>query len=68
VAEDARRVAEEWASAIARAPAAAVRATKRLALFPTRLTEAERVEIAMMRDAVERQDHFRSSAAAFGAR
>lgn len=65
VVDDARALAEEWAVTIARAPAAAVRASQRLASFRRQLTTAERAEIDAMRRAVEAADHFKASAAAF---
>jgi enoyl-CoA hydratase/carnithine racemase len=65
VVEDARALAEEWAVAIARAPAAAVQATRRLASFRRNLTAAERAEIDAVRRAVEAAAHFKANAAAF---
>ena len=43
----------------------AVQATKRLALFPQRLSEAEQAEIEAMRDLVESKDDFKQGASAF---
>ena len=54
-----------WAEQIASYSPAAVQATKRLALFPQRLSEAEQKEIAAMRDLVESKDDFKQGATAF---
>jgi DNA replication initiation complex subunit (GINS family) len=58
VVADAKGVAYEWAAAIARAPASAVQATKRLASFRRRLTAPERELIEDMRALVEQKREF----------
>jgi enoyl-CoA hydratase/carnithine racemase len=65
VVDDSRTLAEEWAAAIARAPAPAVQAARRLASLRRQVTDAERAEIEAMRHAVEAADHFKANAAAF---
>jgi enoyl-CoA hydratase/carnithine racemase len=68
VVDDPRAEAERWASIIAGYSPAAVQATKRLALFPRRLTEEERSEVETARAAVEGHDDYKHGAAAFTAR
>jgi len=65
VVEDARAEAERWAAAIAGYSPAAVQATKHLAMFARRLSEAERSAIEAARAAVEGRDDYRQGAAAF---
>jgi enoyl-CoA hydratase len=64
VVDDARQIAEEWASAIARAPIAAVRATKRLAGYRRRLGADELDLIEQMRALVERAGEFAKTSGA----
>jgi enoyl-CoA hydratase/carnithine racemase len=68
VVDDAAAEAQKWAEAIAACSPAAVQATKRLAMFSRRLSEAERVEIAAARSLVEGADDYRQRAAAFAER
>ncbi len=65
VVDDAQAEALAWADAIASYSPVAVQATKRLALFPQRLSEAEKAEIAAVRDLVESKDDFKQGATAF---
>ena len=65
VVDDVQAEAQKWADTIASYSPVAVQATKRLALFPQRLTEAEKAEIAAMRDLVESKDDFKQGASAF---
>jgi len=65
VVDDVQAEALKWAETIASYPPVAVQATKRLALFPQRLSEAEQKEIAAMRDLVESRDDFKQGASAF---
>ena len=65
VVDDVRAEAQAWADTIASYSPVAVQATKRLALFPQRLSEAEKAEIAAMRDLVESKDDFKQGASAF---
>ena len=65
VVDDVQAEALKWAETIASYSPVAVQATKRLALFPQRLTEAEQKEIAAMRDLVESKDDFKQGASAF---
>lgn len=65
IVDDSRALAEEWAVAIARAPAPAVRASQRLASFRRQVTGAEVTEIGLMRDAVEAANDFKANAAVF---
>jgi enoyl-CoA hydratase/carnithine racemase len=65
VVDDVRAEALAWADKIASYSPVAVQATKRLALFPQRLSEAEQREIAAMRDLVESKDDFKQGASAF---
>ena len=68
VVDDAAAEAQKWAEAIAACSQAAVQATKRLAMFSRRLSEAERAEIAAARALVEGADDYRQGAAAFAER
>jgi enoyl-CoA hydratase/carnithine racemase len=65
VVDDVQAEALAWAEKIASYSPVAVQATKRLALFPQRLSEAEQKEIAAMRDLVESKDDFKQGASAF---
>jgi enoyl-CoA hydratase/carnithine racemase len=65
VVDDVQAEALSWAEKIASYSPVAVQATKRLALFPQRLSEAEQKEIAAMRDLVESKDDFKQGASAF---
>jgi enoyl-CoA hydratase len=65
VVDDVQAEAQAWAETIASYSPVAVQATKRLALFPQRLSEAEQTEIAAMRDLVESKDDFKQGASAF---
>jgi len=65
VVDDVQAGALAWAEKIASYSPVAVQATKRLALFPQRLSEAEQKEIAAMRDLVESKDDFKQGASAF---
>lgn len=65
VVDDVQAEALKWADTIASYSPVAVQATKRLALFPQRLSEAEQKEIAAMRDLVESKDDFKQGASAF---
>ena len=65
VVDDVRAEAQAWADTIASYSPVAVQSTKRLALFPRRLSEAEKAEIAAVRDLVESKDDFKQGAAAF---
>jgi enoyl-CoA hydratase/carnithine racemase len=65
VFDDVQAEALTWADTIASYSPVAVQATKRLALFPQRLSEAEQAEIAAMRDLVESKDDFKQGASAF---
>jgi enoyl-CoA hydratase len=65
VVDDVQAEALKWANTIASYSPVAVQATKRLALFPQRLSEAEQKEIAAMRDLVESKDDFKQGASAF---
>jgi enoyl-CoA hydratase/carnithine racemase len=65
VVDDVQSEAQAWAEAIASYSPVAVQATKRLALFPQRLSEAEKTEIAAVRDLVESKDDFKQGASAF---
>jgi enoyl-CoA hydratase/carnithine racemase len=68
VEDDVRAEAKAWAEAIASYSPVAVQATKRLALFPRRLSDTERAEIEAARDLVESKDDFKASASAFNRR
>ena len=65
VVDDVRSEAQAWADAIASYSPVAVQATKRLALFPQRLSQVEKAEITAVRDLVESKDDFKHGAAAF---
>lgn len=65
VVDDVQAEAQAWAEKIASYSPVAVQATKRLALFPKRLSEAEQKEIAAMRELVESKDDFKQGASAF---
>jgi enoyl-CoA hydratase/carnithine racemase len=65
VFDDVQTEALAWAETIASYSPVAVQTTKRLALFPQRLSEAEQKEIAAMRDLVESKDDFKQGASAF---
>jgi enoyl-CoA hydratase/carnithine racemase len=65
VVDDVQAEARAWADTIASYSPVAVQATKRLALFPQQLTDAERKEIAEVRDLVESKDDFKQGASAF---
>ena len=65
VVDDVQAEAQAWADTIASYSPVAVQATKRLALFPQRLSEAEKTEIAVVRDLVESKDDFKQGASAF---
>jgi len=68
VVDDVAAEAEKWAATIAGYSPAAVQATKRLATFPRRLSDAERREIEAMRTLVETHDDYKEGAAVFAAR
>jgi enoyl-CoA hydratase/carnithine racemase len=68
VVDDVAAEAEKWAATIAGYSPAAVQATKRLATFPRRLSDAERREIEAMRALVETHDDYKEGAAVFVAR
>jgi enoyl-CoA hydratase/carnithine racemase len=65
VVDDVQAEARAWADTIASYSPVAVQATKRLALFPQQLTDAERKEIAEVRDLVESKDDYKQGASAF---
>jgi enoyl-CoA hydratase/carnithine racemase len=65
VVDDVQAEAVAWADAIASYSPVAVQATKRLALFPQRLTDAEKAEIAAVRELVESKDDYKQGASAF---
>jgi enoyl-CoA hydratase/carnithine racemase len=65
VVDDVQAEAEQWAATIAGYSPAAVQATKRLAAFSRRLSEAELAEIAGVRALVETHDDYKEGAAAF---
>jgi enoyl-CoA hydratase/carnithine racemase len=68
VVDDVAAEAEKWAATIASYSPAAVQATKRLATFPRRLSEAEQREVEAMRALVETRDDYKEGAAAFAGR
>jgi enoyl-CoA hydratase/carnithine racemase len=68
VVDDVRAEAQTWADTIASYSPVAVQATKRLALFPQRLSDAACAEIAAVRDLVESKDDYKQGAAAFDKR
>ena len=59
---------QAWAATIAGYSPAAVQATKRLATFSRRSSEAERSEIEAVRAMVETHDDYKEGAAAFSGR
>jgi enoyl-CoA hydratase/carnithine racemase len=65
VVDDVQIEAQAWADTIASYSPVAVQATKRLALFPQGLSEAEKAEITAVRDLVESKDDFKRGATAF---
>ena len=65
IAEDPFAAALAWAQAIARAPATAVQATKRLVRHGAQLTDHAMAEIEAMRNWIEQQTDFRDNAARF---
>jgi enoyl-CoA hydratase/carnithine racemase len=65
VVDNVQAEARAWADAIASYSPVAVQATKRLALFPQRLSEAEKAEITAVRELVESKDDFKHGATAF---
>jgi enoyl-CoA hydratase len=68
VVDDVQAKAQAWADTIASYSPVAVQATKRLALFPWRLSEAEKAEITAVRDLVESNDDYKQGASAFSTR
>lgn len=68
VVDDVETEAERWAATIAGYPPAAVQATKRLAMFSRRGSEAERAEIEVVRALIETHDDYKEGAAAFAGR
>jgi enoyl-CoA hydratase/carnithine racemase len=68
VVDDVAAEAETWAATIAGYSPAAVQATKRLATFSRRLSEAERAEVEAMRALVEQHDDYKEGAAVFAGR
>src|SRR5712671_3365621 len=68
VVDDVAAEAEKWAATIAGYSPAAVQATKRLAMFSRRTSEAERVEIEAVRALVETHDDYKDGAAVFAGR
>jgi enoyl-CoA hydratase/carnithine racemase len=68
VVDDVAAEAERWAVTIAGYSPAAVQATKRLATFWRRSSDAERSEIEAVRAMVETHDDYKEGAAAFSGR
>lgn len=68
IVDDVQAQAEAWASMIAGYPPAAVQATKRLAMFSRRASDAERAEIEAVRALVEARDDYKEGAATFVSR
>src|SRR5712692_6271496 len=68
VVDDVQAEAETWAATIAGYSPAAVQATKRLAMFSRRTSQAERAEIEAVRALVETHDDYKEGAAAFTGR
>ena len=66
--DDVAAEAERWAATIAGYSPAAVQATKRLAIFSRRTSDAERAEIETVRALVETHDDYKEGAAAFSGR
>jgi enoyl-CoA hydratase len=65
VVDDVQAEAQAWADTIASYSPVAVQATKRLALFPRSLSEAEQAEITRVRELVESKDDFKHGASVF---
>ena len=63
--DDVAAEARPWAATIAGYSPAAVQATKRLAMFSRRTSDAERAEIEAVRALVETRDDYKEGAAAF---
>src|SRR5262245_22507056 len=68
VVDDVTAVAEKWAATIVGYSPAAVQATKRLALFARRTSQAERAEMEAARALVETHNDYKAGAAAFSGR
>jgi enoyl-CoA hydratase len=68
VVDDVHAEADRWATTIAGYSAAAVQATKRLALFSRDTPEAERAEVEAVRAWIETHDDYKQGAAAFSKR
>src|SRR5262249_24497636 len=68
VVDDVRAEAETWAATLAGYSPAAVQATKRLALFGQRPSDAELGEIESVRALIESRDDYKQGAAAFSKR
>jgi enoyl-CoA hydratase/carnithine racemase len=68
VVDDVAAEADRWAATIAGYSPAAVQATKRLAMFSRRTSDAERAEIEAVRALVETRDDYKEGAAAFSGR
>ena len=68
VVDDVAAEADRWAATIAGYSPAAVQATKRLATFSRRTSDAERAEIEVVRALVETHDDYKEGAAAFSGR
>ena len=68
VVDDVEAQAVAWATTIAGYSPAAVQATKRLAMFSRRTSQAERAEIEAVRALVETHDDYKEGAAAFTGR
>lgn len=68
IVDDVQAEAEAWASMIAGYSPAAVQATKRLAMFSRRASDAERAEIEAVRALVEARDDYKEGAATFVSR
>jgi enoyl-CoA hydratase len=68
VVDDVAAEAEKWAATIAGYSPAAVQATKRLAMFSRRTSEAECAEMEAVRALVETHDDYKRGAAAFAGR
>jgi enoyl-CoA hydratase/carnithine racemase len=68
VVDDVAAEAEKWAATISGYSPAAVQATKRLAMFARRTSQAERVEIEAVRAEVETHDDYKDGAAVFAGR
>jgi enoyl-CoA hydratase len=68
VVDDVAAEAEKWAATISGYSPAAVQATKRLAMFSRRTSQAERVEIEAVRAEVETHDDYKDGAAVFAGR